>query len=190
MKFYLDTEFIEDGTTIDLISIGLVAEDGRKMYLQNADCKFSKASDWVWRNVFPSLKQFNMAGHRSCNAKSRSLDSKDTARCYDNDCPWRGRYEIRAAVLEFCDAAKWGKPEFWGYYADYDWVVFCRLFGTMTTLPKGWPMYCRDIKQLCDDLGNPELPAQSSQHNALLDAEWTQFAHQCLIALQATGRIE
>lgn len=34
--------------------------------------------------------------------------------------------------------------------ADYDWVVLCQLYGTMMDLPKGWPMYCRDVKQLCD----------------------------------------
>ncbi len=32
MKFFLDTEFIEDGRTIDLVSIGVVAEDGREFY--------------------------------------------------------------------------------------------------------------------------------------------------------------
>jgi hypothetical protein len=30
MRYWLDTEFIEDGKTIDLISIGIVAEDGRE----------------------------------------------------------------------------------------------------------------------------------------------------------------
>jgi hypothetical protein len=30
MRFWFDTEFIEDGKTIDLMSIGVVAEDGRK----------------------------------------------------------------------------------------------------------------------------------------------------------------
>lgn len=29
MKFWFDTEFIEDGKTIDLLSIGVIAEDGR-----------------------------------------------------------------------------------------------------------------------------------------------------------------
>ena len=28
MKFFYDTEFIEDGHTIDLVSIGIVREDG------------------------------------------------------------------------------------------------------------------------------------------------------------------
>jgi len=73
------------------------------------------------------------------------------------------------------------KPEFWGYYADYDWVVFAQLFGTMMDLPGGWPMYCRDIKQLCDSLGNPRLPEQSAtEHNALNDARWNKQAYEFL----------
>lgn len=43
------------------------------------------------------------------------------------------------------------KPVFYGYYADYDWVVFCWLFGKMIDLPKGFPMYCRDLKQMLED---------------------------------------
>ena len=38
MRYFLDTEFIEDGKTIDLLSIGIVAEDGRELYLQNVEC--------------------------------------------------------------------------------------------------------------------------------------------------------
>lgn len=69
------------------------------------------------------------------------------------------------------------KPELWAYYADYDWVVLCQLFGTMMDLPNGWPMYCRDVKQLCDELGNPKLPEQGkSEHHALADARWTRQA--------------
>ena len=70
------------------------------------------------------------------------------------------------------------KPEFWGFYADYDWVVFCQIFGTMMDLPKGWPMYCRDLKQVLDE--NPEfLTAHitkqgSGEHNALADARWNK----------------
>ena len=75
------------------------------------------------------------------------------------------------------------KPEFWGYYADYDWVVVAQLFGTMMDLPRGWPMYCRDIKQLCDEKGNPELPKQGKgEHNALADARWNKVAWEFLNA--------
>lgn len=74
-------------------------------------------------------------------------------------------------------------PEFWGYYADYDWVVFCQVFGAMIYLPKGWPMFCRDLKQLACDKGNPKLPDQSStEHDALNDARWNKQVYEFLEA--------
>lgn len=42
-------------------------------------------------------------------------------------------------------------PEFYAYYADYDWVAFCWIFGKMMDLPKCFTMYCRDLKQILDE---------------------------------------
>lgn len=55
MRIFLDTEFVDDGFTIDLISIGLVAEDGGELYMENGECDLSKASPWVKENVIPHL---------------------------------------------------------------------------------------------------------------------------------------
>ncbi len=35
VKYFIDSEFVDDGRTIDLISIGIVAEDGRELYFSN-----------------------------------------------------------------------------------------------------------------------------------------------------------
>ncbi|NJN11668.1 MAG: 3'-5' exoribonuclease [Richelia sp. RM1_1_1] len=51
MKYFFDTEFIEDGNTIDLISIGIISEDGREYYAINWDCRLECASQWVIDNV-------------------------------------------------------------------------------------------------------------------------------------------
>ena len=79
------------------------------------------------------------------------------------------------------------KPcKFYAYYADYDWVAFCWLFGKMIDLPNGFSMYCRDLKQILDEkemarqdgtdmteLRNlPTYPKQENEHNALDDAQW------------------
>lgn len=160
MKYWFDTEFIEDGKTIELISIGIVAEDGREFYAESWAISWNKASGWVIDNVKPYLTGENI------------LD----------------RFEMRRAILEFCSLEKYGFPEFWAYYADYDWVVLCQLFGAMINLPKGWPMYCRDVKQLCDQLGNPKLPEQSStEHHALEDARWTKQAWEFLQKAQGSA---
>lgn len=152
MKFWFDTEFIEDGKTIDLISIGAVAEDGRTYYAENAECALGLATDWVKQNVIVHLQ---------------------------GESAWRSRAQMARDLIEFMG----DKPEIWAYYADYDWVALCQLFGTMMDLPKGWPMYCRDVKQLCDSLGNPKLPDQdTAEHHALADAQWTRIAWKFLNA--------
>lgn len=177
MKYFVDCEFIEDGHTIDLISIGVIAEDGRTLYLQNASCNFKKASDWVVRNVCPSLEEFDMGKQaRSCKDNYGDNANRLGTKC-STGCLWRTHAEIAQELRAFCDPDKYGKPEFWGYYCDYDWVAICQLHGTMMDLPKDWPMYCRDIKQWCDMLGNPSLPTQEEfEHNALADAKWNQKA--------------
>jgi len=54
MRFFLDTEFIESGPgkPIQLISLGLVREDGETLYCVSAEFKDEDASDWVRQNVF------------------------------------------------------------------------------------------------------------------------------------------
>ena len=178
MKFFIDTEFVEDGVTIDLISIGIVCEDGRELYLINNECDFSKASDWVKENVIAQLppKDVNLS------------DPSISPRVKEESRLWTHRMNIRREVAEFMGAVlpndnSWHyvlakdkpKPELWGYYSAYDHIVLCQLFGTMMDLPKGFPMYCMDIKQWCKQLGDPELPQQGKGlHNALADARWNR----------------
>ena len=155
MKFFLDEEFIEDGRTIDLVSIGVVCENGQEFYAQSSEFDASKASDWVKENVLAHLEP---------GGYSREV--------------------LKTRLLRFVQeqTPEGDKPEFWGYYADYDWVCLCQLFGTMMDLPKGWPMYCRDIKQFCDSLGNPKLPDQGKdEHHALADARRNKRAWEFLI---------
>ncbi len=55
MKFWFDCEFQEDGTIIDLISIGFVAENGATYYAESAEYDRSKATPWLQENVIPKL---------------------------------------------------------------------------------------------------------------------------------------
>jgi hypothetical protein len=175
VKYFVDTEFIEDGKTIDLLSMGIVAEDGRDHYFQNTESDPSKASDWVRANVLPQLE------HLGCSRETEPLNYRCDWPDDIPSCPWRNRAQLASDLIYFCNPERYGKPEFWGYYADYDWVALCQIFGTMMDLPKGWPMYCRDIKQWCDDLGNPRLPVQdSTEHHALADAQWNRKAWEFL----------
>ena len=49
MKYWIDTEFIERPYTIDLISVGLVAEDGREFYAESNEVDWSKRAPCATR---------------------------------------------------------------------------------------------------------------------------------------------
>jgi hypothetical protein len=154
MNYFMDTEFDENGKTIELISIAIVAEDGREMYAVSNEFDPAKCNDWVKANVLPKLP------------------SKD-----DTSVWWKSRTEIRdqiAAFLKGDDSIR-----IWAYFADYDWVAFCQLFGAMVDLPKGYPMYCLDLKQVIhhgkiEDVKKNVPQREMSKHDALDDARWNR----------------
>lgn len=164
-RFFFDTEFIEDGRTIELISIGIVDHDGRSYYACNRDCDLSRANGFVRDHVLPHLPP---KGHAYFPI-------------------WKPRAQIRDEILAFVGDRR---PEFWAYYADYDWIALCQLFGRMVDLPKGWPMYCRDIKQLADSRGSTEIPIEppTPAHHALADAVWAKRAYEYLAGLSSCGQ--
>lgn len=142
-RIWFDTEFIDDGKTIDLISIGLVREDGQELYLESSECDLSRASDWVNANVLPHL----------------------------HGGPRHSRSHIAKIVRDFAGDS----PEFWAYFADYDWVALCQLYGTMMQLPEAWPKFCLDLKQTAYLAGDPSLQRpEGGDHDALADARWNR----------------
>jgi hypothetical protein len=155
MRYFLDTEFFEDGHTIMPISLALVAEDGRELYLEFAFDKRkveTHPDPWVKENVLPQLMWPPDIRVSRRNARSRL---------------------IRFFNQELGDGAP--KPQIWAYHADYDWVLFAQLFGRMVDLPDWMPKHCMDLKQLFLHLGEPyELkpPPRERLHNAMDDARW------------------
>lgn len=156
MRIFVDTEFMEDGETIELISIGAVREDGETFYAENAAADLPYANEWVKANVLPHLE----GGKRRASVAT-----------------------IAATFEVFCSppAGPTGqrvRPEFWGWCCAYDWVAICQLYGAMVDKPAGWPSYMRDLQHLLDDAGlsDDDLPGgrPGPAHNALADAREVQ----------------
>jgi len=144
-KYFFDTEFYEDGVKIHPISLGMVREDGKELYME---IRFEEeiVSDWVRDNVVSNL-EWNEADRISSPV-------------------------ARDRIIEFVGEDP--NPEFWAYFADYDWIFMCQLFGTMMNLPSHFPKYCLDLKQYWYHLGKPYVqpPKPQNAHNALADAKW------------------
>ena len=160
MNYFLDTEFHEDGKVLDLISIGMVSEDGRTLYAESSDVNLDLVNPWVKKNVVPRLRGASHC-HRPGGRAVADITLPET--------------KIRNWVQEFIGKDK--APVIWAYYADYDWVLFCQLFGAMVNLPKNFPMLCMDLQQWWIHLGCPEEmkpPKPTDAHHALADARWNE----------------
>jgi hypothetical protein len=174
MEYHLDTEFIElsEKKTIDLISIGIVAGDGREYYAISEEFDASTASEWVVENVLNKLPP------RPGSFKSTEVSLRQR---YESKA-WKSRKRIKKELLDFIVPDENG-IQFWAGWAAYDWVVFCWIFGCMVDLPKGYPNYCNDVIQWMNQLGlkRENLPPKPEDaHNALADAHWVKQAYDVL----------
>lgn len=248
MKYFLDTEFLE-GTqkkwfgetkpTIDLISIGIVAEDGREYYAISKDFNLKEAWNrydekvnenykpsymgfldghynpefiktyWlrdnvlkpIWEELIEKERHYYLEMFKRINVRTKYIDDDYYKFTYKEFKRLIFKYgktnkQIAEELKDFVgnppgifNQITLDENKFYGYYCDYDWVVFCWLFGKMIDLPKGFPMYCIDLKQELDriqeirfgltlykgSLANdiktlPGYPKQTNEHNALSDA--------------------
>ena len=248
MKYFIDTEFLEGPQkgwfgkttkpTIDLISVGIVCEDGREYYAISKDFNLKEAWNrydlkvrkdyanypkkdignilykkeyWLRDNVLePIYKELHrkenlhakQALHRA-NVYIAETEFKFTLKNLKrlinkygktnkqiseeivkftkvNICFKNVNYNQAKSNPEIFDAVR---PQFYGYYSDYDWVVFCWLFGRMIDLPKGFPMFAFDIQQQIEEYNIDkklllENIPQINCHNSLQDAIWNFKAYQ------------
>jgi hypothetical protein len=138
---------------------------------------FEEKVYWIRENVlrliYNELSSFHISDIPHTHFGGRAIDTRYLTFSYKSlkwllDNYGKTNKQIAEEIKEFCDDNKttrafhleqslrsdsnkdFRKIEFYGYYADYDWVVFCWLFGNMIDLPDGFPMYCIDLKQELD----------------------------------------
>lgn len=198
MRYYIDTEFISGFKSsyfrlplsykqrhfIDLISIGIVASDGREYYAISNEFNPNDADNWVRENVlYPIMLEngypkslSNLHGYMSYGAGAiRSIQDRfgksneqiaQEILHFVNPQLMEGGYNNLLEDKKFTQEHKlkcfdpdekcpyfiWRtQPEFYAYYASFDWTLFCSLFGRMSDLPVGFPKYVRDLKQMIDE---------------------------------------
>ena len=154
-RYFYDCEFLEDGRTIELVSIGVIAEDGREFYAVSTEFDPDKANPWVRRHVLDKLPS---PGNRA----------------------WRSKASIRDGLYSFLTAPRL-PIELWAWFAAYDHVALAQLWGAMPALPREIPRFTKDLRQRWDDRGRPPLPTMAGRHDALVDARHNLARWQAML---------
>jgi hypothetical protein len=165
VKIFHDWEFLEDGQRIYPISVGMVADDGRELYLVNGEMPASLIADhpFLMEHVVPHLptRDDYVAGQMV----GRSVDSS-----HPDVMPL---HYIRTKVLEFIVATP--DPELWAWYSAFDHVCLAWQFGPMVAMPPVIPWFTNDIRTLALLAGPASMidrPKHTGrEHHALDDAK-------------------
>lgn len=179
MRYWYDTEFLEDGETIAPISIGIVAADDRTYYAINQHAPWDRIADreWLVDNVVPHLPQLDVVSRLDATATTNAGWAARRLGVNLADLAVKPLHIIAAEVRDFLLATT--EPvELWGYYSSYDHILLSQLWGRMIDRPAGIPMWTNDIQQVAAGLGlTDHLPTQEhGHHDALADALWTRDA--------------
>jgi len=150
MKIFFDTEFtgLHKGAT--LVSIGMVAEDGRELYYELNDYDKDQIDPWLRDNVIANLTQTNTVN----------------------------RKELQQRISEFI--APYHTVEMWSDCLAYDWVLFNHIWEHAFNIPKKIYYIPFDlctlfkIKGVDPDVNREEYAEMThgvNKHNSLWDAK-------------------
>lgn len=149
MNFYFDTEFIDNGKTIDLISIGMINDNGETFYRVSSEFDVAEVLEnpWLYENVWP---------HIECDVIHEATYSKA---------------EIAKDLLKFVDGHR--GIEFWAYCGAYDFVVLRQLFGRGIDGPSWIPFHYNEVQSFARWTGSPIIRTltDKERHHALKDAK-------------------
>ncbi|KAG3044581.1 hypothetical protein PC121_g21817 [Phytophthora cactorum] len=163
MKVFFDTEFTGLHQNTTLISIGLIAENGRTFYAEFNDYDKSQVNNWILANVIN-----NLIIHP---------DRKNYYRVTDNEEIHLGNSAHITDKLEEW-LYKLGEVEIWSDCLHYDWMLFVNLWGNAFSIPSNVYYIPFDIctlmkvKGVDPDVNREEFAGiEGAKHNALHDAK-------------------
>ena len=125
-RFFYDFEFEQKGTpngiSIDVISVGMINQQKRGIYLVNKNYDWRTCTNqWLKTNVYPNLQIANI---------TKNIQLK----------------QFKKYILNFIDYQQDDVIQLYGYYSAYDHVCLASCFGRMIDLPEYIPMLTYDLK--------------------------------------------
>ena len=181
MKIFFDTEFtgLHQGTT--LISIGMIAEDGRELYCELNDYDKTQIDDWLKSNVIDNLLYSEPKdGEDEYFVATRTENNpigNDLYKSYS--VKMRGSTDDLKKELERW-LSQFDSVEIWSDCLSYDWVLFNQIWGHAFNIPKAIYYIPFDlctlfkVKGIDPDVSREEyvgMTEGSQKHNALWDAK-------------------
>lgn len=166
-RYFYDLEFEENGETIIPVSLAMVSDDGRELYIINREYMqtYKNLEGYYWKGKYRSEVTEWLADNVCEHITQEEID--DFGVDYEN---WGS--VIQGFISHEGRVTSRDSVELWAYFASYDHVALAQAFGRMIELPEPIPMFTHDLKQA---LGDRKVPFEPEcEHHALADARWNK----------------
>lgn len=189
MKIYFDTEFTGLHQFTTLVSIGLVAENGRTFYAEFTDYDKSSIDSWLQENVIDKL--YLPKDQTGLITEGASVSIRGDKHLITNHLTqWLNSFDEQLEMWSDCLA--------------YDWVIFCQLWGGAFGIPKCVYYIPFDLSTLLKIKGiDPDISREdfaetyqtlerrgakhNAKHNALWDAKVIKSCCEILMHQHKSG---
>lgn len=163
MRLFFDTEFTGLRKDTTFISLGIVAENGKKFYAEFIDYNFNQCDEWIKENVLKNLflESLNYVNDPSI------IDKWKSEGYYVAPMPYAPEYGLMqfswsksdkntkfvkgTSAYISIELAQWLKQfdsvQFVSDVCHYDFVLLIDLFGTAFDLPENVCAACHEINQ-------------------------------------------
>jgi len=182
MKLFFDTEFTGLHKNTTLVSIGIIAENGKTFYAELTDYDQKQIDEWLQKNVIEKL----------------TID-KDSLGKFGDDANWLVRGDT-ASIKYYLEEwlKQFEKVVFWSDCLSYDWVLFNHIFGHAFSIPENVYYIPFDIctlfehkgidadisreryAEITNDKGQNQTSEYMMKHNALYDAKVIKLCYEKL----------
>ena len=132
MNIFFDTEFCGLKKDTQLISIGLISEDGKEFYGEFTSINTELLDDWIIENVLMNTAKYGEVNETDIVINESDYHFGTREEIQEELKNWLSQYEEVQLISDVCH---------------YDMVLFIDIFGSAFDLPDNVSPVCYDINQ-------------------------------------------
>ena len=132
MNIYFDTEFTGLKKDTQLISIGLISEDGKEFYGEFASINTELLDDWIIENVLMNTAKYGEVNETDIVVNESDYHFGTREEIQEELKNWLSQFDEVQLISDVCH---------------YDMVLFIDIFGSAFDLPDNVSPVCYDINQ-------------------------------------------
>lgn len=130
MNYYFSVDCDTSARRIEIISMGMVSEKGKTLYVKNSSADFDLHGEWVKKNLHPLTDQLSCVDHYGSVRTVRTVGFGTATH------DWYHFYKFKDLILKLIGADS--NPVFYSSSGPIGWTAITQVFDEHSVLPESF----------------------------------------------------